>query len=416
MEVMAKVGIHANPHPSPSLRTLLRLHTQNPLSLSRCRSLSVYDHRCFLLLSPWPLHIRRSRQWDSDAETYNSKNFNFGDDVEREDFDDGVQISGICSNLSVLSLVPLRVVDGYLKIKPLPVQVLGSYGWLLPAIIISLLLTNGPKAFLMALALPLGQSTFAFAIQRFQNRGKIKPKPKTKTKKGRSRAYSSRKAKMEEEAEWIGSRQPGKKKKGYQSWVSKTDVSDSSNDKSAANFGGWDELDVGMDSNVGSSGRAGKKSSGFREGRAENGKNKKWSESDGPLLLRCIPSLPIIQLGSCLNMEIQADTYLESKVDKYSLKATQLSPQRCAGANAEVISCQFSPSWHSFLHLDTFLVNDYFGSSLTKWCWWHNGLPLYARQMTSFNLPKPVLNTYVSTLALFTGYILGLIHVIDRVG
>ncbi|KAL2242580.1 UNVERIFIED_CONTAM: hypothetical protein Sindi_0376000 [Sesamum indicum] len=201
-------------------------------------------------------------------------------------------------------------------------QVFGSYGWLLPAIIISLLLTNGPKAFLMALALPFGQSTFTFAIEKFQNRGRIKPKPKTKTKKGRSRAYSSRKAEMEEEAEWIGSRQPRKKKKGYQSWVSKTGVSVSSNDKSAANFGGWDELDVGMDSNVGSSRRAAHKSSGLREEHAEKGKNKKWSESDGPLLLRR------------------------------------------DGANAGVISFQLSPSWYSFLHLDTFLVDDYSGSSL----------------------------------------------------
>ncbi|KAL0368531.1 UNVERIFIED_CONTAM: hypothetical protein Scaly_1072000 [Sesamum calycinum] len=292
MEVMAKVGIHANPHPSPSFHTLLRLHTQNPLFLSRCRSLSVYDHRCFLLLSPWPLHLRRSRQWDSNAETYNSKNFNFGDDVEREDFDDGTEQWTEVLEDYIDSIWILKV-DGHLKIKPLLMQVFGSYGWLLPAIIISLLLTNGPKAFLMALALPLGQSTFAFAIERFQNRGRIKPKPRTKTKakKGRSRAYSSRKAEMEEEAEWIGSRQPGKKKKGYQSWVLKTDVSDGSNDKSAANFGGWDELDVGMDSNVGSSRRAAQKSSGLREGRAEKGKNKKWSESDGPLLLRLLISI-----------------------------------------------------------------------------------------------------------------------------
>ncbi|XP_011073735.1 uncharacterized protein LOC105158623 isoform X2 [Sesamum indicum] len=286
MEVMARVGIHVNPYPSPSLHNLLRLHTQNTLSLSCCRSLSVYDHRCFLLLSPWPLHIRRSRQWDSNAETNNSKNFNFGDDVEREDIDDGMEQW-------------TEVLEDYIDSIWI-LKVFGSYGWLLPAIIISLLLTNGPKAFLMALALPFGQSTFTFAIEKFQNRGRIKPKPKTKTKKGRSRAYSSRKAEMEEEAEWIGSRQPRKKKKGYQSWVSKTGVSVSSNDKSAANFGGWDELDVGMDSNVGSSRRAAHKSSGLREEHAEKGKNKKWSESDGPLLL----SLSIIQLGSCLHMEI----------------------------------------------------------------------------------------------------------------
>ncbi|KAK4421659.1 hypothetical protein Salat_2116500 [Sesamum alatum] len=316
MEVLAKVGIHVHLRPSPSLHTLLRLHTQKPLFLSSCRSVSVHNHRCFLLLSPWPLHICRSRQWDSNAETQNTKNFNFGDDDESEDFDGGMEQW-------------TEVLEDYIDSIWI-LKVFRSFGWLLPAIVIPLLLANGPKAFLMALALPLGQSTFAFAIQKYQNRGKIKPKPKpkTKTKKKKSRSYSSRKGEMEEEAEWIGSQQAGKKKKGYQSWVSQTDVSVNSNNKTAANFGGWDELDVGMDPNVGFSRRAAQKSSWSREGPSEKGKNKKWekgknkkwTESDGRLLLRCITNLLIIQLGSCLNMEFQGDIYRESKVDEYSLR------------------------------------------------------------------------------------------------
>lgn len=162
---------------------------------------------------------------------------------------------------------------------------------MLPPILLSTLLVTGPKAFLMALALPIGQSSFTFAIQRFQNRGKIKPKRKNKTKKGRSRSYSSRDVELEEAPEWIGSQGARKKKKGYQSWVSKDDVSVSNNDRSAANFGGWDELDLGIDSDVGSSRRAAKKSSGLRGTPAQKGKMRTWNGSDGPLLLRLLISV-----------------------------------------------------------------------------------------------------------------------------
>lgn len=162
-------------------------------------------------------------------------------------------------------------------------QVFGSYGWMLPPVLLSLLLVNGPKAFLMALALPLGQSTFAFAIQRFQNRDKIKPKRKNKTRKGRSRPSSSRDVELEEAPEIYGSQETKTQKKGYQSWVS--------SDRSTNTFGGWDELDSEMYSNVGSSRRAAQRSSRMRGTPPRKGKKKMSSARDGPLLLRLLISV-----------------------------------------------------------------------------------------------------------------------------
>ncbi|KAI3459588.1 hypothetical protein Pfo_016251 [Paulownia fortunei] len=277
MAVTAKVGFHLHQHPSLSPHTFLLLHTPNTLCHFHCRSISISNDRLLLLLSSWPLHVRRSRQWDSNAESYNTKNFNFDDNDESEDVDDSMEQW-------------VEVLEDYIDSIWI-FKVFGSFGWMLPPIIVSLLLATGPKAFLMALALPLGQSTFTFALQRFQNRGKIKPKLKKKTKKGRSRAYSSRKAKFEEAAEWIGSQGPRKKKKGYQSWISKDEVSVSSSDRNSSNFGGWDELDAGMESNIGSSRRAAKKSRGLRGTPGEKGKNRRLSESDGPLLLRLLISI-----------------------------------------------------------------------------------------------------------------------------
>lgn len=91
MAVMTEVGFHLHPPPSPSRHSFLPLHTQNPLCHFHCRPISISNHRFFLLLSPWPLHIRRSRWWDSNAESYNTKNFNFDPNEESEDFDDSIE-------------------------------------------------------------------------------------------------------------------------------------------------------------------------------------------------------------------------------------------------------------------------------------------------------------------------------------
>ncbi|KAL8486739.1 hypothetical protein ACS0TY_023437 [Phlomoides rotata] len=243
--VMREVGFHP---PSPTRPTSLLLHNLNPNFHLHCSPISTYGHPCLLLLSPLPLRIRRCSRWDSKAEPYSNENEDF-------DFDD--------------SALQWEVLDEYIDSIWI-FKVFGSYGWMLPPVLFSMLLVTGPKAFLMALALPLGQSTFAFAIERFQNRDKIKPKPKHKykTKKGRSRSYSSRDDELEEEPEFYGSQETRTQKKGYQSWVSK------SNDRSRNNFGGWDELDSQMDS-VGSSRRAAQRSSRMQGTPPPKGKKKR---------------------------------------------------------------------------------------------------------------------------------------------
>ncbi|XP_057783575.1 uncharacterized protein LOC131001254 [Salvia miltiorrhiza] len=265
---VTEVALHLYAPPSPSHRAFLFLHARRSLINLHRHPISVSDHRLLLLLRQWPLHIRRCRRWDSNAESYSTKDFNSDVADEIEDFDE--QWVGALEDY----------IDSIWILK-----VFGSYGWMLPPIILSLLLANGLKAFLLALALPIGQSTFAFAIQRFQKRGKKKPKRKDKAKKRGSRFYSSRDAGSGESPEYTYSQ---RRQKGYQSWGSKDDFTTTST--TAANFGGWDELDSEMDYNVGgSSRRASRKTSGSR---GASGKNRrKLRESDGPLLLRLLISI-----------------------------------------------------------------------------------------------------------------------------
>ncbi|CAI9771207.1 unnamed protein product [Fraxinus pennsylvanica] len=154
---------------------------------------------------------------------------------------------------------------------------------MLPFILLSLLLATGSKAFLMALALPIGQSTLSFAFQRLWDRGKNKAKRKTKSRKGRSRPRTSRTVKLNEE--WGGSQGTMKKRMVYQSWIPRNDVSDKSSDEDAYSFGGWDELDRGEESQ-GSSRRRGARTETRSPGIfTQKGKS---SQSEMPLLLRLL--------------------------------------------------------------------------------------------------------------------------------
>ncbi|KAG6420035.1 hypothetical protein SASPL_116549 [Salvia splendens] len=257
-----EVALHLHAPPFLSHRASVFLYAPSSGINLHCRPLSVSGHR-FLLVRQWPLHICQCRRWDSNAEYYAAE--------EIEDFDEQwtAALEDYIDSIWIL-------------------KVFGSYGWMLPPILLSLLLANGLKAFLLALALPIGQSTFAFAINRFQNRGKDKPKRKDKTKKRRSRVYSSRDAGSVESPEYTYGQRPQRKQKGYQSWGSKDDFT-----TTAADFGGWDELDSGMDYNVGggSSRREQRKTSGSRGASAKKGGKRILRESDGPLLLRLLISV-----------------------------------------------------------------------------------------------------------------------------
>lgn len=163
------------------------------------------------------------------------------------------------------------------------VQVFKSYGWMFPIIIISWLVATGPKAFLMALALPLGQSALALAFEKLWGSDNSKPKRKSRMRR-KPTASTARGAKVQEEQEETQRSRKGKTT--YQSWVD--NGSAGSDKQSAPSFGGWDDLD-----------RAGTKTRSSRG--AKNGSERLTEEkgklgravrkSDRPLLVRLLIAL-----------------------------------------------------------------------------------------------------------------------------
>ncbi|KAK8511220.1 hypothetical protein V6N13_013639 [Hibiscus sabdariffa] len=120
-------------------------------------------------------------------------------------------------------------------------KVFKSYGWSLPPILLSLLFASGAKAFLMALALPLGQSAITLALEKIS--GKSQRKQKFKARVRKAKKYASRRTvrnvKREKEVHKGSNNRKGMKK-GYQSWAVDDD---SLNGQGTSSFGGWDELD-----------------------------------------------------------------------------------------------------------------------------------------------------------------------------
>lgn len=137
-------------------------------------------------------------------------------------------------------------------------QVFRSFGWFLPAIISSLLLTSGPKAFLMALAIPIGQSALSMLFQtvwgrpkdKTRRRGKSKSKSQSEGKRKPPRRGGASYADVDEEEEEF-TRGERKRASGYQTWVAGDGGSgDKKSSGSSASFGGWEELDRRGSSNT----------------------------------------------------------------------------------------------------------------------------------------------------------------------
>lgn len=163
-------------------------------------------------------------------------------------------------------------------------RVLASFGWMLPAIIVSMLLATGPKAFLMALAIPLGQSAISLAINRLwpTSNGSSKRKAGTK-KKASAGAATNRKMKEEER----GSSKTQKRYAGYQSWVGLNSDPVVKGGSNASTLGGWEELDEHRNFNM--NGRQQQTSSLKRKSREEGGKfNRRRGRGEVPLLLRLL--------------------------------------------------------------------------------------------------------------------------------
>ncbi|KAM6544812.1 hypothetical protein CsatB_025548 [Cannabis sativa] len=264
----------------------------NPLPPLSLLSPSSYYHYRFSCRT----HYRR---WDSNAETRRSQRFGFDfrgkrdeyededEDEEEEDYEEGFYNGSKRRWWSDYESPEREEGPGILEeaIDALWIlKVFKSYGWMLPVIFASWLLATGPKAFLMALALPLGQSALAFAFDKLWGKSQSKPK-RRRTRVRKRRAASSTVTDTETEEEYDEDRQePGRQKTGYQSWVVGDEEPVEKGGQSGTSFGGWDDLEKAK-----SSGKSSRMRGGSRRTSGDKGKlGRRERKSDTPLLLRLL--------------------------------------------------------------------------------------------------------------------------------
>ncbi|RDX95704.1 hypothetical protein CR513_21730, partial [Mucuna pruriens] len=217
-------------------------------------------------------------RWDSNAETFRPRNFRAKEEPqegyrnkrrwwsdEDPEFDDEEEPSGIWE----------QAIDSVWFLK-----IFKSYGWTLPIILASWLLSSGPKAFLMALALPLGQSALALAFEKLWGQSESKPKRKYRKRRKRNPGYSAR---VEEEPE--ENQKTWKGKRSYQSWVVENNGSvDRGSQEAVPSFGGWDDLERSRPATKSSQAMDGSQRMPMEDGRLSRRERK----SDTPLLLRLL--------------------------------------------------------------------------------------------------------------------------------
>lgn len=114
---------------------------------------------------------------------------------------------------------------------------------MLPAIAISLLLGTGPNAFIMALAVPLGQSALSLVFDEVSRRTseswKSAPRRKTKKKQfTRAAANNTRTNKRKQEPDKTGG-----EKESYSSWLNTDGGLQDKGGQRVPKYGGWDQLD-----------------------------------------------------------------------------------------------------------------------------------------------------------------------------
>ena len=113
---------------------------------------------------------------------------------------------------------------------------------MLPAIVISLLLGTGSNAFIMALAVPLGQSALSLVFDKVSGkaskRWKSTSRPKTKKKHFTRAANKVRTNKGKQETNKTDG-----EKASYSSWFNTDGGLRDKGAKRAPKFGGWDQLD-----------------------------------------------------------------------------------------------------------------------------------------------------------------------------
>lgn len=159
-------------------------------------------------------------------------------------------------------------------------QVFKSFGWFLPAIIISYLLATGPKAFLTTLGLSLALSLLLLAFEKLWGKKQYKPKRKVRMRRKASSIYAS--VEMEEgQAEEF--QEIRKVKTDNKSQVGRSNGPVKRGSQGVSEFGGWDFVDEPR-SMRGTSQVTNESKKRTRDGKLSGSGRK----SDTPLLLRLL--------------------------------------------------------------------------------------------------------------------------------
>ncbi|KAL9262849.1 hypothetical protein AKJ16_DCAP14354 [Drosera capensis] len=219
-----------NPNPN---RTTSHPHKPSPTNLRRCSATSrrpfgdsnaegVRTGR-FEFRDEEPVRFEGSRArrkwWYDDDEDQ--------DEEEEEEDDDDEEGFGVWEEAS-------GGLDWIFKL-------LRAFGWMLPAVIISLLVGT-PNTLIMALALPLGQSAISLVLDKLWAVSGYREKGSRSRAKRNPFARASSRTQARERTRERGpgtSQQP----RSYQSWTSMNHGTAKHGGRGRMNFRGWDELD-----------------------------------------------------------------------------------------------------------------------------------------------------------------------------
>lgn len=214
---------HVTSPPFPFLSVALINPNTNPSNYSN------HHNRLSLKIPPIPslLLCRASSRFNFDDEDdvrgYRKKRVWWSDDsIDSEDDDDEGGF-GVLEDSFDTSFI---------------LKVLNAFGWMVPAVAISLLLgSGGTNTFLMALVLPLAQSVISFIADTFLGNsiGSSKPKRKRAKKKPFVRARYSTKMKQDANPREVNDK--------YQF---EGENKNKPRGRMGSSFGGWDELDRGL--------------------------------------------------------------------------------------------------------------------------------------------------------------------------
>uniref|UniRef100_A0A7N0T8F7 Uncharacterized protein n=1 Tax=Kalanchoe fedtschenkoi TaxID=63787 RepID=A0A7N0T8F7_KALFE len=123
-------------------------------------------------------------------------------------------------------------------------KILKAFGWMIPAILISMLLGSGPNALFMAVALPLGQTALSLAVDKVWamagQTSKPRPRNRKRSKPYASTASSNRARKREQQYTGFASR---KETRTSPSSTGNYQPAQGTGHHASTSFGGWDELD-----------------------------------------------------------------------------------------------------------------------------------------------------------------------------